>query len=50
MPASLDAISFSELASRCRRLAEGASDEATNAILLALAAKYEAGAVVMNPA
>src|SRR6202020_602952 len=50
MVASLDAISFLELASRCRRLADGGWDEATKAKLLTLAAKYEARAVVITPA
>jgi hypothetical protein len=50
MAASPDALSLLELASRCSRLADGAWDEATKAIIRALAVKYEAAAFAMTPA
>ena len=49
MAASQDALSLLELASRCRRLADGAWDEATKAIIRALIAKYEAAAFALLP-
>ena len=50
MAASADALSLLELASRCRRLADGAWDDTTIAMIRALVAKYEAAAFAMTPA